>query len=262
MKLLMCSPDHFTVRYAINPWMDVDVPVDAELAYKQWARLRDIYEQLGHHVDVLPGVPGLPDMVFTANAAVVHGGRALVANFTHPERRPESAAFLRWFREAGYPAAAIATERNEGQGDVLQAGGMLLAGAGPRTSRAAHDELRAFFPGVRVVSLDLVDPRFYHLDTALAVLDDRTIAYYPGAFTPQSAATLEELFPDPVRATEADACAFGLNAMSDGHNVVLSARAEALIRRLAARGFNPVGTDMSEFVKAGGSAKCCTLTVD
>lgn len=258
--LLMCPPEHFTVNYSINPWMDVDVPVDAELAQRQWTHLREVYEQLGHRVEVMAATPGLPDMVFAANAGVVHGGRALVSNFTHPERRPESEGFLRWFREAGYSPAEIATAPNEGEGDVLTVGGLMLAGVGTRTSRAAHDELRAFFD-VPVIGLELVDPRFYHLDTAMTVLDERTVAYYPGAFSDKSAALIEQLFPGAIRASEQDACGFGLNAFSDGHNVVLSDRAPHLAHQLAAQGFNPVAVDMSELLKAGGSAKCCTLEV-
>lgn len=254
----MCPPEHFTVRYSINPWMDVDVPVDESLAYRQWIRLREIYEQLGHRVDVVDATPGLPDMVFAANAGVAYNGRALVANFTHPERQPESEGFLRWFRDAGFSPASIATELNEGEGDVLTVGRLMLAGVGPRMTQAAHEELRAFFE-VPVIALELVDPRFYHLDTAMTVLDERTVAYYPGAFAAASVALIEQLFPGAIRATEADACGFGLNAMSDGYNVVMSDRAPDLQEQLEARGFHPIGVDMSELLKAGGSAKCCTL---
>ena len=256
----MCPPEHFTVRYSINPWMNVDVPVDEALAYRQWNRLREIYEQLGHRVDVMDATPGLPDMVFTAYAGVVYYGRALVSKFTHSERQPESEGFLRWFREAGYSPAAIATAPNEGEGDVLTIGRLMLAGAGPRTSLAAHEELRAFFD-LAVVPLELVDPRFYHLDTAMTVLDEHTVAYYPNAFSEASRALIEQLFPGAIRATEDDACGFGLNAMSDGYNVVLSDRAPALNKQLEARGFNPIGIDMSELLKAGGGAKCCTLVL-
>ncbi|MBT0770072.1 N-dimethylarginine dimethylaminohydrolase [Kineosporia sp. J2-2] len=256
--LLMCSPEHFTVRYSINPWMNPEVPVDRDLALEQWTRLRGVYERLGHRVEVLEGAPGLPDMVFTANAAVVHGGRALVANFAHPQRQPESAAFLRWFRQAGYAPAEVAALRNEGEGDILTVGRIMFAGNGSRTSLAAHDELREFF-GMPVISLDLVDPRFYHLDTALAVLDPHTVAYYPGAFSDAGLAVLEQLFPGAILANEDDACAFGLNVMCDGYNVVMSDGAPDLAKQYEARGFNPIGVGMSELMKSGGSVKCCTL---
>jgi len=256
--LLMCPPEFFTVRYSINPWMDVAVPVDRAVAQRQWTNLRDIYLELGHHVEVMNPTPGLPDMVFAANAGVVYDGRALVSNFTHPERQPESEGFLRWFREAGYSPACVATSQNEGEGDVLTVGGLMFAGAGTRTSRAAHQELREFFD-VPVITLELVDPRFYHLDTAMTVLDERTVAYFPRAFSSASSALIEQLFPGAIQASETDACGFGLNAMSDGYNVVMSERALGLQDQLRAHGFNPIGVDMGELLKAGGSAKCCTL---
>jgi ornithine--oxo-acid transaminase len=257
--LLMCPPRHFEVSYAINPWMDVDVPVDQDRALAQWSRLREVYEELGHRVEVMEPAPGLPDMVFTANAGVVHDGRVLVSRFTHPARQPESAEFLRWFAEAGFAPAAIAATANEGEGDVLTTSRFLLAADGPRTSLAAHHEMSAYFD-VPVVPLELVDPRFYHLDTALTVLDEHTVAYYPGAFSAASVARIEGLFPGgTIRASEEDACGFGLNAMSDGRNVVMSDRAPGLRAQLEEHGFHVVGVDMSELIKAGGSAKCCTL---
>ena len=203
-------------------------------------------------------VPGLPDMVFSANAAVVHRGRVLVANFTHPERQPEAPSYREWFETHGYGPIATAGSTIEGEGDILTVGEIMLAGTGFRTSVAAHEEVRSFF-GVPVITLELVDPRFYHLDTAVAVLDDRTIAYYAGAFSAASRDVLEQLFPDSIAVGEQDACAFGLNAVSDGYNVVLSDRATALHEDLRRHGFNPIGVDMSELLKAGGSVKCCTL---
>ncbi len=257
-RFLMCPPVYFEVSYSINPWMDVDVKVDRDLAMWQWSELRDCYRRLGHLVEVVRPEPGLPDMVFAANAGIVRGDRVLVANFTHPERQGESLAYGRWFEGRGFGTIATASHRNEGEGDVLCAGDVMLAGTGFRTSVDAHQELRDFF-GVRVVTLELVDPRFYHLDTALAVLDPNTVAYFPGAFSASSVSAIEGLFPDPVRVEEVDACEFGLNAMSDGFNVVLSHSAVGFHEQLRDRGFNPVGVDMSELIKAGGSAKCATL---
>jgi len=254
----MCPPTYFEVSYSINPWMQTHVPVDVDRAQNQWDDLRITYQQLGHEVQVVDPAAGLPDMVFAANAGVARGDRALVSRFTHPQRQLESEAFRAWFVQAGYTTVAVADERNEGEGDVLSVGGVLLAGSGLRTTREAHGELSAFFD-VPVVSLELVDPRFYHLDTALTVLDDTTIAFFPGAFSAESLATLDTMFPDALRVTEEDACAFGLNAMSDGGNVVLSHAATGLHDQLRAAGFNPIGVDITELLKAGGGAKCCTL---
>src|SRR6266545_2138835 len=199
---LMSPPDHFVVEYAINPWMDVSMPVDQELALKQWERLRETLAGLGHAVHVLPPQVGLPDMVYAANGALI------------------------------------------------------LAGYGYRTEATAHAEAQEAL-GRPVVSLRLVDPHFYHLDVALTALDDSNVAYYPGAFSPSSQRVLRQLFPDAVLADEADALAFGLNAVSDGRHVVLSCEASGLASKLAAAGYVPVPVELSELKKGGGSVKCC-----
>jgi N-dimethylarginine dimethylaminohydrolase len=259
-RFLMCRPEHFDVTYAINPWMDPSMPVDTALAVAQWETLRSTYEGLGHRVDLISPVEGLPDMVYAANGGVVYDGKAVAASFTYAQRRPEGAAYHAWFDEVGIRPTIQTGSTNEGEGDFLVVGRLILAGTGFRTSVAAHHEVREFF-GAPVISLELVDPRFYHLDTAMAALDDRTIVYYPPAFSSASNAVLRQLFPDAIIATDADASVLGLNAVSDSHNVVLTDRAVALHERLRERGFNPVGVDLSELLKGGGSVKCCTLEV-
>lgn len=257
-EYLMCPPTHFDVRYAINPWMDPAKPVDQPLALLQWERLVHVYQGLGHRVELVEPVPGLPDMVFAANGGVVHGGRALGARFTFPERHAEAPAYLAWLRSAGLDLVAEPTHVNEGEGDFIVVGDRVLAGTGYRTDPGAHAEAAAVL-GVEVVSLELVDPRFYHLDTCLAALDDSTIAYYPGAFSAASLQVLRALYPDAVLASSADAEAFGLNCVSDGLNVVIAQAATGLIGQLADAGYLPVPVDLSELLKAGGSVKCCTM---
>ena len=253
----MCPPEYFDVRYAINPWMDRARPVDTARALRQWEILRRTYLDLGHTVDVIPALPGLPDMVFAANGGLVIDGRAMSARFAHAERTAEGPAYLAWMRAAGLDATE-ARHVNEGEGDFLTVGGLVLAGTGFRTTTAAHAEAQELF-GRRVVSLELVDPHFYHLDTALAVLDEETVAYYPQAFGPGSRAALRSLFPDALLATAADAAVLGLNAVSDGRHVVLAAQATGLMGPLRERGFEPVPVDLTELLKAGGGIKCCTL---
>jgi N-dimethylarginine dimethylaminohydrolase len=257
-RYLMCPPTHFCVDYSINPWMDPSEPVDSARAALQWERLRDVYLELGHSVELIEPLSHLPDMVFSANGATVIDGRVLVARFRHAERRDESAAYVDWFHARGYSDVRMAQFVGEGEGDYLAAGRWLLAGTGFRTDRRSHAEAQEFF-GRPVVGLTLVDPRYYHLDTALTVLDDETIVYYPGAFSEGSRAVLEELFPQIVVATEADAAVFGLTAVSDGARVILPEAATRLGAELRSLGFEPIGVDMSEFLKAGGSVKCCTL---
>ncbi|RDI50936.1 dimethylargininase [Nocardia mexicana] len=256
-RYLMCRPDHFDVRYAINPWMDLAAPVDRAHALAQWETLRAAFERCGHRVDVIAGEPDLPDMVFAANGGLVIGDRALSARFANAERVGEGPAYHRWLSEQGLSRVAAASEINEGEGDFAVVGERVLAGTGFRSSRAAHREVEAFFD-LPVVSLRLVDPHFYHLDTALMVLDG-TIAYYPRAFDAASARVLARLYPDAIVATAADAHVLGLNGVCDGHRVFLSDRATALADQLRARGYEPIGIDLSELLKAGGSVKCCTL---
>jgi len=256
---VMTPPRFFAVDYAINPWMDTSTRVDASVAVEQWEHLRDTYGRLGHVVELVAPVPGLPDMVYAANGGLILGSTAVVARFKYPQRQQESIAYANWMCGHGY--APVQTQHvNEGQGDLLPVGEMILAGTGFRTDPRAHYEIAEIF-GRPVVSLQLVDPRFYHLDTALSVLDDATIAYYPPAFSESSRARLESLFPDAIVVESADAYAFGLNAVSDGRHVVHPAAALGFGAQLSRAGFEPIGVEMSELLKGGGSVKCCTLEV-
>ena len=257
-QYLMCPPEHYDVRYSINPWMDPSKPVDTGLAMAQWERLRETYLALGHQVHLIEPVPGLPDMVFAANAATVIGNRALIARYRYPQRSAEAPAYRDWFVANGFEVTAESRFINEGQGDYLVDGDRLLAGTGFRTDRLSHHEAQELY-GLPVISLTLVDPRFYHLDTALAVLGESRIMYHPGAFSIGSQQVLRRLYPDALLADRGDAEAFGLNAVSDGVNVVLPQVATHLIELLRERGYHPVGLDMSELHKSGGAVKCCTL---
>ncbi|OIN79418.1 dimethylargininase [Mycobacterium malmoense] len=258
-RYAMTPPAFFAVEYAINPWMDVTTPVDVHVAQAQWDSLYRTYLRLGHHVDVIEPVPGLPDMVYTANAGFLAHDIAIVARFRFAERAGESRAYAEWMSSLGY--RPVTTRHvNEGQGDLLMVGEMVLAGYGFRTDLRAHDEISVTL-GVPLVSLELVDPRFYHLDTALAVLDDHTIAFYPPAFSPAARDQLRALFPDAIVVGSADAFVLGLNVVSDGLHVVLPAAATGFAAQLREAGFQPVGVDLSELLKGGGSVKCCTLEV-
>ena len=255
---LMCPPSHFAVTYAINPWMRPDQPVDVDRAMRQWEQLRQIYLDLGHTVRIIDPVPGLPDMVFAANGATVVGGTVLGVKFRHPERAGEAGAYLDWFRASGFAKIRTPLLVNEGEGDILFTGRVLFAGSGFRTDPAAPAELEATF-GMPAIGVHLVDPRFYHLDTAMCVLDADTAAYYPAAFDDAGRKALTDHFSELIEATDADAEVLGLNAVSDGRRVVLPAQATDLAAQLRARGFEPVGVDLSELRKAGGGPKCCTL---
>jgi N-dimethylarginine dimethylaminohydrolase len=260
-RYLMCAPEHFAVEYAINPWMDPSQPVDADLARRQWEVLRQTLTGLGHVVDTLTPLPGLPDMVFAANGAFSVDGVVYGARFRFPQRSAEAAVHREYYETDPATWKYVSPQQtNEGEGDFAYVpatdGGLVLAGYGFRTELAAHAEVQAVL-GRPVVSLRLVDSRFYHLDVALAPIDDNNVAYYPGAFSAGSRRALRELFPNAVLADEEDALAFGLNLVSDGRNVVLPADATGLTAKLADAGYVPVPVDLGELKKAGGSVKCC-----
>jgi len=263
-RYLMSRPEHFTVSYSINPWMHPADPTDTAKAVAQWQALYDAYIGLGHEVELIDQAPGLPDMVYTANGGFVIDGRAYIPKFRYAERQPESALFAEWFASNGFEVVEP-EYTNEGEGDFLLAGDAILAGRGFRSTDDSHREIADLF-GREVLSLTLVDPRFYHLDTALSVLDpvvapgaEPTIAYLPGAFDDESRRLLEERFPGAIRVSDEDGAVFGLNSASDGHNVFLSPRATGFIAQVAERGYNPVTIDLSELLLGGGGIKCCTL---
>ena len=265
-RYLMCRPEHFTVSYRINPWMEPANPTDTSKALAQWQVLHDTYLSLGHEVELIDPVPGLPDMVYTANGGFVIDGKALGVRFRVDERRGEERPFMDWFAAHGFDVVEP-VEVQEGEGDFLLVGQTILAGTGFRSVGDSHRELGEVF-GREVVSLRLTDPRFYHLDTAIAVLDPvegpggverANIAYLPSAFDDASRAILEERYPDAIRVSDADGAVFGLNAASDGLHVFLSPRATGFAEQLRERGYRPVPVDLSELLLGGGGIKCCTL---
>jgi N-dimethylarginine dimethylaminohydrolase len=260
--ILMCRPEYFTVSYRINPWMHPEDPTDTSLAVKQWEVLYQTYLGLGFDVNLVDPIAGLPDMVYAANGGFVLDNIAYGASFTFPERQPEGPAYMDWFRANGFDVR-VPESVNEGEGDFLLVGDVLLAGQGFRSASNSHQELGGIF-GREVVSLNLVNPSFYHLDTAIAVLDPEggaaaNIAYLPSAFDEPSLAILRERYPDAIIVTEEDAAVLGLNSYSDGYNVVIAARAKDFERQLRERGYNPIGVDLSELLLGGGGVKCCTL---
>jgi N-dimethylarginine dimethylaminohydrolase len=260
-RILMCPPTYFEVAYEINDWMHIDNPVDVELAKVQWQRVYDTYIELGYKVETIDPVRGLPDMVFSANGALVIDGKVFSTHFGRyaVERQPETPLFEQWFRDNGFNEIYQPMHPSEGEGDILFANNTIFAGYGQK--RSSHDsqrELENFFEK-EVVGMQLVDPRFYHLDTAMCPLDNETVMYYPGAFNKAGQAELEQRFENKIHASENDAAGFGLNAVSDGKNVVMSSAASVLISELKHHGFNPIGLDMTEFRKSGGAVKCCSL---
>ncbi|HLJ55377.1 MAG TPA: arginine deiminase-related protein [Chthonomonadaceae bacterium] len=258
-RLLMCPPSEYQVLYEINPWMSVLNTADPAIASRQWNALhRTLTEDVGASVELVTQEHGAPDMVFTANAGLVRDRLAFLSRFRHPQRQPEEPAFRRWFEEHGYTVLQPPADCHfEGEGDALFVGGTLVAGYLKRSDIAAH---RWLSEGLRVpvLSVQLVDDRWYHLDTCFCPLDGQTIAYYPPAFDSYGRNVLEANFAT-IAITEAEALRFACNAVVIGRTVILPSGCPEFSGRLASAGFRPIAAEMSEFMKAGGACKCLTL---
>jgi N-dimethylarginine dimethylaminohydrolase len=258
-RLLLCPPDFYTVRYEINPWMDRAREVDHSLAEQQWRLLCSTLTELDCELNFVPPEPGWPDMVFTANAGLVHDQRVLLSNFRHAERAGEEHAYERWFRERGYDITRISSSLAfEGEGDALWFGGTLCCGRGFRTDEEAHSEI-AEWSRSSVLSLALVDPRYYHLDTCFCPLDASSALWHSEAFDEEGQKNLRRLVPDLIEVSPAEAECFACNAVVLGGHVILPEGCLETSRALQSRGFHIHAVPMSEFIKAGGACKCLVL---
>lgn len=258
-KVLMCPPSYFDIEYEINVWMHTSDQPTGQTAAEQWQKLHDIYrDKLNWQIEIIEPIKNLPDMVFATDCCVMINGRALLSSFRYPERQPETKHFERWFSEHGYSDFKQAKNYFEGGGDNLICGNKILAGHGFRSAPEAAKELEDFF-GLEVIPLKIVDPRFYHLDTSLAVLSDDTVAYYPPAIDNASQQRLKAAIPNLVEASEEEAEGFGLNAVSDGKTVITSDASTSLLDKFRSAGFEVIGTPILEFRKSGGGVKCLTL---
>jgi len=258
-RVLMCPPDYYGVRYRINPWMDPTRAVDHARAVRQWRALVAAYRALGVEVELISPVPEQPDLVFTANAGLVLGDRFVLSRFRYPERQGEERYFRAWAERAGFkviePPVGLSFE---GAGDALFCGDALFLGHGFRTDAAVADWLAARF-GLEVVPLQLVDPRFYHLDTCFCPLDAQTALAAPVAFSPDAWRELQAHIPHLIPVPEAVAVTFACNALRVGDVLLTSGPAEAMAELLAPVGLRPWTFDMSEFIKSGGAVRCLTL---
>jgi len=261
--ILMCAPEYFGVDYVINPWMQDGLgKTDAKRVNQQWHALKDA---LAAHVNLafVPPVKGLPDMVFTANAGMVLGTKAIVSRFRSKERQSEEVYFKNWFQANGFQILEWPQEiAFEGAGDALFDRGqpIIWAGYGFRSDDTAPKLLEKFFDR-RTLAVRLVDPRFYHLDTCLCPLAGGYLMYFPSAFDPQSQALIAEHVPDNKRiiVAEDDALHFSCNAVDVNKHVFMNSASDDLRNQLTRAGFTPILTPLTEFLKSGGAAKCLTL---
>lgn len=259
---LMCEPRYFEVCYVINPWMDGNLGrVDTELAARQWQNLYDVLSGKAF-IKLIEPVAGLPDMVFTANGGFVCRDREVViSSFRHPERRAESRYFSDFFVGSGYRVSGLGNGVHfEGAGDALRdSSGQVWAGYGQRSDVGAIDEIAAMLHG-RVNGLALVDPKWYHLDTAFCPLEGGCVIAYDKAFSAQGVDSIERAFSGgTIWVSEEDANSFACNAVNIGSDVILHRASDELKAALGRHGFNVIEVGVSEFIKAGGACKCLTL---
>jgi N-dimethylarginine dimethylaminohydrolase len=263
----MCPPHHFGVEYVINPWMQGQInAADQQLASSQWAQFHTL---MSNYADValMPAVSGLPDLVFTANAALVYNQTAVLSSFRCRERQPEARHYAEWLSSDGFEVKILPSGTLfEGAGDALfDRGnkGLLWFGHGHRSSVDALAHLRSSLD-IEVQELRLCDPRFYHLDTCFCPLEGGQLLYYPAAFDRQANTAIEARVPSDRRlaVTEEDAIRFACNAVNIGKKIILNYATRELASWLTTRGFEVIQTRMSEFIKAGGSTKCLSLRLD
>lgn len=260
--ILMCPPNFYGIEYEINPWMNTQRQADHPLAVRQWTGLRDTLHKAGAQIEVLVPVAGLPDLVFTANAAMIYDNKAIIARFKHPQRQGETPHDRRWLAEAGFDVIDPPDDISfEGAGDALFCGDTLYAGYRMRSDAGGHQQIGELL-GVRVLPLELADPYYYHLDTCFCPLSQREAIYFPGAFDDYGRRVLREHIERLIPVEEAEARSFACNAVVIGKTVVTNTGCPRLHKSLAERGYQPVETSLGEFVKAGGSAKCLTLRLD
>ena len=257
----MCPPTYYTIAYEINPWMHLRRQVAHGRAVRQWRRLYAVLTtRVKIPVRLIRPAPGLPDLVFTANAGLVAGRTFIRSNFRHPERQGEEAVFQRYFQQRRFRVVRLPRAFNfEGEGDALWMGRALVLGFRFRSDAGAHERLARMLRA-EVLPVELVDKRFYHLDTCFCPLDERTALWFPKAFDRYGRKVIERLAEDVIGVSERDAGRFACNAIVVGRDIVLQTGCSAGLRRqLTRRGFRVHEVDLSEFLKAGGSAKCLVL---
>jgi len=262
--LLMCEPRYFEVRYVINPWMAANIgQVNKALATRQWKNLHDALSQKAR-IKLIEPIARLPDMVFTANGGLVNDKQeVIISSFRHAERQGESQYFRKYFSNANYQVKEIASNIIfEGAGDALfDSSGELWFGSGPRSDISAMTEIAGALH-VKVHPLKLVNPSWYHLDTAFCPLPGGYAIAYKKAFSEESVSTIRDKLGDKVIwIADEDANNFACNAVCLDHEIILYRASSELKAALKRYNFNVTEIDVSEFMKSGGSCKCMTLEI-
>lgn len=260
-RYLMCPPDHFSVSYSINPWMEPDVQVDQDLAADQWLNLRASIEDAGGNVEIINQHPDLPDMVFTANLGIVADGVFVPSRMHHAERMGEPDQAAAWAAEAGLDVRRTSRGAFEGMGDALPFRAGLIAGFGQRSDQVAWSAVSSA-TGWPITSIRLPDPRFYHIDLVFCPLDDRHTLIAPLGLDARGIERLTSIVPEPIVLTDDEALSFSANSIVVGTTIIMPACSPALRTRLTSLEFEVEIIDVSEFQKAGGAVRCLTLPLD
>ena len=262
MRFLMCAPSFYGIEYEINPWMNRARQSDPKRAQRQWSSLRRILEeQLSLDVRLVNAQPGLPDMVFTANAGLAWKNQFIVSNFRYDVRRGEAPHFEAWFHNLGFEIVRLPQEHYfEGEGDLLQCGELWFAGYHIRSDLLAHQKVAEIIED-EILSLELTSDWYYHLDTCFCPLSDKHALFYPPAFDSYALAVLAKHIPDLIPVTPEEAAQFACNAIVAGRDIVMNTGCPRVRQKLEALGFRIFEVPLDEFIKAGGSAKCLVLRI-
>lgn len=261
-RILMCPPDHYGIEYEINPWMSRSRGAATEVARSQWQALHDALCGLGVQVELMTPQPGLPDLVFTANAGLVFHSHFFSSRFRHEVRARETPHFDAWFAAHDYLVEHLPEGVYfEGAGDALFCGKTLFAGYRTRSDARGHQYLGDRLKR-QVLPLELVDKRFYHLDTCFCPLAPGEALYFPPAFDSYGQKVLQNNVASLHAVNEAEAVRFGCNAVVVGKTVIVNSGCPELVKSLEGRGYQTISIELDEFLKAGGSAKCLTLRLD
>ena len=263
-KLLVCPPDYYGIEYEINPWMRVSNAADLERSSSQWHNLMQTLEKSGAELEKMKPIRGLPDLVFTANAGLTYDGKAVVSQFRQPERQREEEYFERWFVEHGYSVVPLGVESYfEGAGDLLGFVDIWFGGYRQRSDIAAYAALSKIY-GKEILPLELVNNKFYHLDTCFCPLSGGELLYYPEAFDSYAQETIDNFITDnrQLVVPQFDAERFACNAVCIDRHVILPSGCHQTMDLLKHHGYIPHPVELDEFIKSGGSAKCLTLALD
>ncbi len=257
----MCKPLFFQVDYEINPWMHIG-SVDEKKAMRQWKDLVSLYEKLGVKVHIIDQQKNVPDMVFAVDQGIINNKKILLSNFRYPERRDETLIYEPWFRNYGLEIVKMPHDVYfEGGGETVKWQNILFIGTGFRTSPQALPLIENDL-GVKVLGLELIDKRFYHLDTCFFVLDEKTAFYFPDAFSQKSIRLLKKNIPSLIKIPEKDALQFATNSVVIDKTVVIQSGNIHFAQLIKEYGYSPVMTDVNEFIKAGGAIHCLTRDLD